>query len=580
MASLSRNALKVLRERYLIKDSEGKVIETPEQMFRRVARVVVKPELNHTTRYEVKKIEDDFFDMMDQLYFIPNSPTLMNAGTKLGQLSACFVLPVGDALESIFSTLKDSALIHQSGGGTGFSFSGLRPSGARLKLTGGVSSGPVPFIDVFDKATEVIKSGGRRRGANMAILRVDHPDIEEFITSKQIDGRLNNFNISVALTDDFMEAVKKKELFDLRKPKTRRSVKKVSARKLFDLIAESAWKSADPGVVFIDRMNKDNPTPNIGKFESTNPCGETPLLNYESCNLGSLNLANFVKYEKVDYELLEKIVKLSVKFLDNIIEMNNYPSPEIEEATKKTRKIGLGVMGFADMLIKLHISYDSDKALEVAEEVMSFIKTKAKEASVELAKERGVFPAFLGSIYDTGKKEDRVRNATITTIAPTGSISIIAGCNPSIEPLFAVAYERNIIDRTLVSVNSLFKEMARRRGFYSSQVINEVAKKGVVHGIKEIPEDIQKMFITAHEVSPEYHVKVQASFQKHVDNAVSKTVNFVETATVEDVKNVYLLAYDSGCKGITVYRNNSKAFQVFNVGNTCLECDDEEDSKS
>ncbi len=580
MASLTRNAIKVLRERYLIKDQDGRVIETPEEMFRRVARVVAKPELQYTTRYEAKKIEDDFFDIMDQLYFIPNSPTLMNAGTKLGQLSACFVLPIGDSLDSIFNTLRDSALIHQSGGGTGFSFSGLRPSGARLKLTGGVSSGPVPFIDVFDKSTEVVKSGGRRRGANMAILRIDHPDIEEFITSKQVDGRLNNFNISVALTDDFMDAVKKKELFDLRVPKTRRSLKKVSARKLFDLIAECAWKSADPGVVFIDRMNRDNPTPHLGKFESTNPCGETPLLNHESCNLGSLNLANFVKYEKIDYEYLEKVIKLAVKFLDNIIEMNNYPSQEIEDATKKTRKIGLGVMGFADMLIKLHISYESDRAMEIADEVMDFINIKSKEASVELAKERGVFPAFLGSIYDTGKKEDRVRNATITTIAPTGSISIIAGCNPGIEPLFAVAYERNIIDRTLVSVNSLFKEMLRRKGLYTPELINKVARKGVVAGIKEIPEDLQKMFVTAHEVSPEYHVKVQASFQKHVDNAVSKTVNFIEAATLEDIKKTYLLAYDKGCKGITVYRNNSKAYQVFNVGNTCIECEDEpEESK-
>ncbi len=584
MVTLTRNALKVLRERYLLRDPEtGKLADTPEEMFKRVAKVVAKPELNYTTRYEAKKIEDDFFWMMDNLYFLPNSPTLMNAGTKLGQLSACFVLPIEDSLESIFNSLKDAALIHQTGGGTGFSFSNLRHEGARLNLTGGMSSGPLSFMEVFDKATDIIKQGGRRRGANMAILRVDHPDVEEFIMAKTIDGRLSNFNISVALTDEFMDAVKKNEYFDLRNVRNRRSFRKVNARKIFNLIADTAWKCADPGVVFIDRMNKYNPTPHIGKFESTNPCGETPLLPFESCNLGSINLSKFVTDNKVDYELLEKVVKLSVKFLDNIIDVNSYAIKEIEVATKASRKIGLGVMGFADMLIKLNIPYNSEEALEVAGSVMKFIGEKGQEMSVELAKERGVFPNFLGSMYDTGKKEDRVRNATVTTVAPTGTISIIAGCSPSIEPLFAVAYERNIMDKVFISVNGLFKDIARRKGFYSKELIDKVAKQGTVHNIEEVPEEIRKIFITAHEVSPEYHVKMQAMFQKYTDNAVSKTVNFTSTATVEDVRKTFMLAYKEGCKGITIYRDKSKENQVFNVGNVCLMCegqDGEEEENS
>ncbi len=583
MVTLTRNALKVLRERYLLKDSEtGKIIETPEEMFRRVAKVVAKAELKYNTRYESKKIEDEFFEMMDNLLFLPNSPTLMNSGTKLGQLSACFVLPIEDSLESIFKTLKDSALVHQTGGGTGFSFSNLRPEGARLKLTGGVSSGPVSFMEIYDKATDVVKQGGRRRGANMGILRVDHPDIEEFITVKTVDGRLSNFNISVALSDEFMLAVKNNDYFDLRNPKNRRSIKKISARKIFNLIADNAWKCADPGVIFIDKMNKNNPTPKLGKFESTNPCGETPLLPYESCNLGSINLSKFVNNGKIDYELLEKIVMLAVRFLDDIIEVNTYPIPKIEEATKASRKIGLGVMGFADMLIKLGIPYDSEEALQTAKDIMKFIYETSRHKSHELAEHRGVFPAFEASIYDTESRKDRVRNATITTIAPTGSISIIAGCSPSIEPLFAVAYERNILDKTFRHVNRLFKEIARRKGFYSQELLDKVTKKGTVKGIDDIPKEIQKLFVTAHEVSPEYHVKMQAAFQKYTDNAVSKTVNFSQYATQQDVRKTFILAYDQGCKGITIYRDKSKESQVFNVGNVCLMCeghDDEEDEK-
>jgi len=416
----------------------------------------------------------------------------------------------------------------------------------------------------------------------MAILRVDHPDIEQFITAKTIDGRLTNFNISVSLTDDFMLAVKRNEYYDLRNPKNRRSVKRVLARKIFNLIADTAWKCADPGVVFMDRMNKFNPTPKLGKYESTNPCGETPLLPFESCNLGSINISKFVKGEKIDYEHLGQVVTLAVRFLDDIIDANNYAIPEIERMTKGNRKIGLGIMGFADTLIQLNIPYNSDEGVEKATEIIKFIRTKGREASVELAKARGVFPNFEDSTYDTDKPEDRVRNATITTLAPTGTISMIAGCSASIEPLFAVAYERNIMDKVFRHVNRLFKEIARKKGFYSKELMDKVAKKGTVIGFKEIPEDIQKAFVTAHEVSPEYHVKMQAALQKYVDNAVSKTVNFSENATIDDVRKTFMMAYDQGCKGITIYRDNSKSEQVYNVGNVCLFCegqDDEEDDK-
>jgi len=568
--NLTENALHVLERRYLKKDKQGQIIETPEEMFRRVAQTIASAELAYDSKANVKAREEEFYQLMANLEFLPNSPTLMNAGRELGQLSACFVLPIDDSMESIFDAVKHTALIHKSGGGTGFSFSRLRPEQDRVGSTGGVASGPVSFIRAFDIATDVIKQGGTRRGANMGILNVDHPDIMKFIMAKDDPTVLTNFNISVAVTAEFMEAVKADTDYNLINPRTGEVEGKLNAKEVFDKIVDRAWRTGDPGIVFIDRINQDNPAPHLGKIESTNPCGEQPLLPYESCNLGSLNLAKMLRGSngatEIDYPKLAKAVQTAVRFLDNVIDVNKFPLPQIEEMTKKTRKIGLGVMGFADMLIQLGIPYDSEAALQFAAEVMHFINEKAYQASVGLAKERGVFPAFEGSIYDTPDGL-RLRNASCTTIAPTGTLSLIAGCSSGIEPLFALSYTRNILDGAqLVEVNPYFEAVARGEGFYSEELMQQLASGVKLHDVEEVPDRIKRLFVTAHEISPEWHVRMQAAFQKSTDNAVSKTVNFPQEATREDITKVYMLAYQEGLKGITIYRDRSREAQVLITG--------------
>ena len=570
LSTESANAIAVLERRYLRKDGEGRPVESPAQMFRRVARHIAQAEKPYGGAKAARAMERQFFQLMTELKFLPNSPTLMNAGRRLGQLAACFVLPVDDSMEAIFETLKHAAIIHKSGGGTGFSFSRLRPKNSKVGTTGGIASGPVSFMKIFNTATEQVKQGGTRRGANMAILRVDHPDIMDFIHCKRDNNELNNFNISVAVTDEFMAAVQADAPFNLIDPRDGQPTAQIRATELYAALIHQAWENGDPGIVFIDRVNRDNPTPALGAIESTNPCGEQPLLPMEACNLGSLNLTRFTRTTAratvVDFEALGEATRLAVRFLDNTIDMSRYPLPEIERVVKGNRKIGLGVMGFADLLFILGIPYNSPQALECAESVMRFIQETSHAASHELAKERGVFGNHADSVF-RDRPECCYRNATTTTIAPTGTLSIIANCSSGIEPLFAISFVRRVMDDDrLVEVNPHFEAVARQRGFYSDDLMQRVARAGSIGQIEEIPEDVRRVFLTAHDISAECHVRMQAAFQKYTDNAVSKTVNLPRAATVEDVRQIYDLAFELGCKGVTIYRDGSKENQVLSLG--------------
>lgn len=568
IADIGQNAVKVLEKRYLSKDAKGNNIENIEGMFRRVAGAVASADARYDENADIEDTTNKFFELMTTLRFLPNSPTLMNAGRPLGQLSACFVLPIEDSMDAIFETVKNAALIHKSGGGTGFSFSRLRQNGAPVNSTGGVASGPVSFMRVFNMATEAVKQGGTRRGANMGILRVDHPDIVEFINCKKNNADITNFNISVGITEKFMKAVEENTDYELIDPKTKLAVGTLNAKDLYNDIVDAAWRNGEPGIIFLDRLNRDNAVPSQGEIESTNPCGEQPLLPFESCNLGSINLVKMLKCENekfvIDYALLEETVRHAVHFLDNVIDVNNYPLDKISQVTRAARKIGMGVMGFADMLLYLGVPYNSDEGVELAEKIMQFINTVGHKASQDLAAQRGAFPLFHESIF---KSSGLMRNATVTTIAPTGTLSMIGGCSSGVEPVFAYVFVRNIMDGTeMIEVNPVLKEMLIKEGIYSEELMRKVAKEGTIAHIEEIPEKIRRIFVCAHDVEPVFHTRMQAAFQKHTDNAVSKTVNFPQSATKEDVSEVYMLAYKLDCKGVTIYRDGSRDSQVLNIG--------------
>ncbi len=558
---LSLNSLRVLKERYLRHHPETGETETPVQMFERVAKAVAQADALYGE--DPRIAEEEFFRAMVALEFLPNSPALMNAGTELGQLSACFVLPIADSLADIFDTLKHAALIHQSGGGTGFSFSSIRPRGDPVKSTDGVASGPVSFMKIFDRATEIIKQGGKRRGANMGILSVHHPDILDFIRVKEREGILANFNISVSVTDDFMNRVHSNQKYEVINPRNNKPVKEMNARDVFDLIIMNAWQSGDPGLIFIDEINRHNPVPGAGAIEATNPCGEVPLTAFESCNLGSVNLVKICSGGKLDFKRLGEVVRTAVHFLDNVIDVNKYPIPQVEKMTKANRKVGLGIMGFADCLIEMGIPYDSEEAFKAAAELVNFISREARHASRRIAEKRGSFSNHHFSIF---KDSGPMRNATVTSIAPTGSISTIADVSSGIEPLFSVGYLRNALDTTMLVVNPLFEKIAKERNFYSTGLIAQVVREGSIQENTHVPEDVRRIFLTAHDIKPESHVRMQAVFQEHVDNAVSKTINLPESATVEQLRSVFLLAHSMKCKGITVYRYGSKKVQPLEFG--------------
>jgi len=571
---LPLNSIQVLERRYLLKDENGKVIETPSELFRRVARFIASNEKNYGADEETAKhYEEAFYQIMTSFEFLPNSPTLMNAGTELGQLSACFVLPVKDDIEQIFESVKHQAIIHKTGGGTGFCFSALRPKGDFVKSTAGVASGPLSFMSAFDNATNVIKQGGKRRGANMATMHVWHPDIEEFITAKQTPGVLENFNVSVMVDDKFMQAVDSNSEYDLINPRNGAVLRKVNARSIFKLIAYSAWKSAEPGMLFIDEINRKNPTPNE-PIHATNPCGEVPMPDYESCNLGSINLARFVELDwsrmdwkrKIDWGRLRYVVRLSFQFLDNVIDLNKYPIPQIKEHTQRNRRIGLGVMGFARMLFKMGIRYDSEEGYQAGEEIMKFINEEARKMSHELGRARGSFPGFKDTPLSS--QYDELRNATCTSIAPTGTISMIGNTSSGIEPVFALSFLKTVRAGHYYYCDDIFEHVLKVRGLYSQELMQKIMEEGSIQHMDEIPSDIKNVFRVSHDIPPEAHVLMQSAFQKNTDLAVSKTINLPTEATVEDVENVYLLAWKTGCKGITIYRDSSRNEQVLHVGKT------------